>query len=127
MYIVLFFSSRNPLLKWSRGRLVLLGDAAHPMLQYAAQGAAQALEDADALATAYKKHGPRKIQTIFHEYEQERIPRSSKVVQFARDIGTFAHHDGTAKIVRDTILCMHNENNYDFIKWLYVEKQNRDE
>ncbi len=126
MYIVLF-ASRNPLSKWSCGRLVLLGDAAHPMLQYAAQGAAQVLEDAFALVAAYKKHGPSKIHTIFREYEQERIPRSSKVVQFARDIGTFAHHHGVAKIVRDTILRMHDMNNYDFLKWLYAEKQNEDE
>jgi salicylate hydroxylase len=126
-YCVFFSSSRNPLSKWSRGRLVLLGDAAHPMLQYAAQGAAQALEDASSLVASYKKHGPRKIHTVFHEYEQERIPRSSKVVQFARDIGIFAHHGGTAKIVRDAILRMHDKNNYEFLKWLYAEKQNGDE
>ncbi|CAF1151324.1 unnamed protein product [Rotaria sordida] len=89
---------RNPLSKWSRGRLVLLGDAAHPMLQYAAQGAAQALEDAWALTAAYKKHGPSKINAIFREYEQERIPRSSKVVQFARDIGIYAHQNGMEKM-----------------------------
>ncbi|CAF0915572.1 unnamed protein product [Rotaria sordida] len=95
---------RNPLSKWSRGRLVLLGDAAHPMLQYAAQGAAQALEDALALTAAYKKHGPSKIDAIFREYEQERIPRSSKVVQFARDIGTYAHQNGMEKMARDATL-----------------------
>ncbi|CAF3349335.1 unnamed protein product [Rotaria sp. Silwood2] len=99
---------RNTLSKWSRGRLVLLGDAAHPMLQYAGQGAAQALEDADALVTAYKKYGPLRIDSVFREYEQKRIPRSSKVVQFARDIGTFAHYDGVTKIVRDGILKKHD-------------------
>jgi salicylate hydroxylase len=119
-----FLSSRNPLSKWSRGRLVLLGDAAHPMLQYAAQGAAQALEDACALADIYKKYGPSKIDTVFREYEQERIPRSSKVVQFARDIGVFAHHNGVSKIVRDTILRMHDMNDFDFLKWLYGKKEN---
>ncbi|CAF1582714.1 unnamed protein product [Rotaria magnacalcarata] len=118
---------RNPLSKWSRGRLVLLGDAAHPMLQYAAQGAAQALEDACALVAAYKKHGPSKIHAVFHEYEQERIDRSSKVVQFARDIGIFAHQNGVAKIVRDAILRSHDMDNFDSFKWLYAEKQNADE
>lgn len=111
-------------MKWSRDRLVLLGDAAHPMLQYAGQGAAQALEDACALVDAYKKHGPSKIQAVFHEYEQQRIPRSSKVVQFARHIGVFAHHGGMAKMVRDTILRMHDMNNFDSLKWLYAEEEN---
>jgi 2-polyprenyl-6-methoxyphenol hydroxylase-like FAD-dependent oxidoreductase len=93
------------------------------MLQYAAQGAAQALEDAFALVNAYKKHGPSKIDAVFREYEQERIPRSSKVVQFARDIGTFAHRDGIAKVVRDGILKMHDMNDYDILKWLYADNQ----
>ena len=43
---------REPLAGWTRGRIALLGDAAHPMLQYLAQGACQAIEDADALARA---------------------------------------------------------------------------
>jgi 2-polyprenyl-6-methoxyphenol hydroxylase-like FAD-dependent oxidoreductase len=106
---------------------VLLGDAAHPMLQYAGQGAAQALEDACALAAAYKKHGSSKIHAVFREYEQERIPRSSKVVHFARDIGIFAHHNGAPKIVRDAILRMHDMNNFDSLKWLYAEKQSDNE
>jgi 2-polyprenyl-6-methoxyphenol hydroxylase-like FAD-dependent oxidoreductase len=107
--------------------LVLLGDAAHPMLQYAAQGAAQALEDAVALVAAYKKHGPSKIDAVFREYEQERIPRSSKVVQFARDIGTFAHHDGAAKVIRDGVLKTHDLNDYNFLKWLYGDNQTCEE
>lgn len=94
------------------------------MLQYAAQGAAQALEDACALVDAYKKHGPSKIQSVFHEYEQKRIPRSSKVVQFARDIGTFAHHNGMAKMIRDEILRMHDMNDFDYLNWLYAENEN---
>lgn len=103
---------------------MLLGDAAHPMLQYAAQGVAQVLEDACALVDAYQKHGPMKIKDIFREYEEKRIPRSSKVVQFARDIGTFAHHGGMAKMLRDAILRVHDINNFDFLKWLYGDNEN---
>ncbi|CAF1448618.1 unnamed protein product, partial [Adineta steineri] len=109
---------RNPLSKWSHGRLVLMGDAAHPMLQFAAQGAAQALTDACALADAYKKHGPSNIDAIFREYEQERIPFTSKIVHFARDISKFAHQSGAAKTVRDELLRMHDMHDFDFIKWL---------
>jgi len=116
------FSSREPLKKWSRARLVLLGDAAHPMLQYAAQGAAQALEDAHALVQAYKRHGLSNVDAVFNEYEQERIPRSSQVVQFARSIGEFAHYDGPRKLVRDAMLRMRDINNYEFLHWLYGNK-----
>jgi 2-polyprenyl-6-methoxyphenol hydroxylase-like FAD-dependent oxidoreductase len=101
---------------------VLLGDAAHPMLQYAAQGAAQALKDACALADAYKKHGSSNIEAVFREYEQERIPLTSKIVHFARDIGNFAHQSGEAKVMRDEVLRMHDMHDFDCIQWLYEEK-----
>lgn len=99
--------------------MILLGDAAHPMLQYAGQGAAQALEDAFSLVQAYKKHGPSKMETIFREYEQERIPRSSQVMQFARDIGMFAHQDGLMKDARNDLLRQRDMNDFQIIKWLY--------
>lgn len=92
------------------------------MLQYAAQGAAQALEDACALADAYKKHGPSNIKAIFNKYEQERIPLLSKIVQFARDIGNFAHQNGEMKTVRDELLRMRDPNDFDCVKWLYETK-----
>ncbi|CAF1611338.1 unnamed protein product [Didymodactylos carnosus] len=112
---------REPLKTWSRGRLVLLGDAAHPMLQYAAQGAAQALEDAVALVSAYVKHGTADIPSVFQSYETERISRSSKVVQLAREIGKFAHVDGILKRFRDTMLRQHDFFDYDCVNWLYAE------
>ena len=92
------------------------------MLQYAGQGAAQALEDAFSLVKAYRKHGPSKMETVFREYEQERIPRSSKVVQFARDIGTFAHQDGEMKLVRDALLRQHEMNDFQILQWLYTDQ-----
>ena len=106
---------------------MLLGDAAHPMLQYAGQGAAQALEDAFALVNAYKRYGPSRIESIFRDYEQERIPRSSKVMQFARDIGTFAHHDGLLKANRDMLLRRHNMNDFQMLKWLYADQATSEE
>ena len=99
--------------------MVLLGDAAHPMLQYAGQGAAQAMEDACALVSKYKEYGPTKIEKIFHEYEKERIPRSARVMQFARDIGAYAHQDGVLKASRDLFLKQRESTDYDIIRWLY--------
>jgi 2-polyprenyl-6-methoxyphenol hydroxylase-like FAD-dependent oxidoreductase len=106
---------------------MLLGDAAHPMLPYAGQGAAQALEDAFALVNAYKKHGPSNIESIFRDYEHERIPRSSKVMQFARDIDTFAHHHGLLKVNRDTLLRQHDMNDFYMLKWLYADESTNEE
>ena len=102
---------------------MLLGDAGHPMLQYAAQGAAQALEDAFALAVAYKRHGPSKLEAVFREYEEERMPRSTKVMELAREIGNFAHQSGSAKTVRDAMLRMHDMYDYECLQWLYAEQQ----
>ena len=121
-FLLIFFYSREPLTKWSRGRLILLGDAAHPMLQYAGQGAAQAMEDAFALVSKYREYGPTKIEKIFREYEKERIPRSARVMQFARDIGTYAHQDGALKASRDLFLKQRESTDYDIIRWLYEGK-----
>ncbi|CAF1294726.1 unnamed protein product [Didymodactylos carnosus] len=114
---------REPLTTWSRGRLVLLGDAAHPMLQYAAQGAAQALEDAVALVSAYMKYDSDDIKAIFETYENERINLSSNVVRLAREIGEFAHKSGFEKIARDFLLRNHDVYDYDCLKWLYARKR----
>jgi 2-polyprenyl-6-methoxyphenol hydroxylase-like FAD-dependent oxidoreductase len=73
---------RAPLAEWGRGRVTLLGDAAHPMLPHAGQGAAQALEDAVALGRAFTASGD--IETARREYERVRIARTSDVVTLAR-------------------------------------------
>jgi 2-polyprenyl-6-methoxyphenol hydroxylase-like FAD-dependent oxidoreductase len=61
------YSKRDPLRRWGRGPLTLLGDAAHPMLPHAGQGAAQAIEDAVALALALSNDAP--IEPALRHYE----------------------------------------------------------
>jgi len=70
---------REPLPTWSEGRVVLLGDACHPMTPYMAQGAAQSIEDAAVLARALKATEFADIEGAFRIYEATRKPRTSRV------------------------------------------------
>jgi 2-polyprenyl-6-methoxyphenol hydroxylase-like FAD-dependent oxidoreductase len=70
---------REPLPKWSEGRVALLGDACHPMTPYMAQGAATAIEDAAILARCLAKVGGEDIEGAFQRYEAHRKPRTSRI------------------------------------------------
>jgi 2-polyprenyl-6-methoxyphenol hydroxylase-like FAD-dependent oxidoreductase len=70
---------REPLPRWSEGRVVLLGDAAHPMTPYMAQGAATAIEDAAILARALGEVAGEDIEGSFRRYEVHRKPRTSRI------------------------------------------------
>lgn len=69
---------RPPLPRWTDGRIALLGDAAHPMLPFLAQGAAMAVEDAWVLAQAISDPG-RSVSEALTSYEAQRLPRTSRV------------------------------------------------
>ncbi len=69
---------REPLARWSEGRVALLGDACHPMTPYMAQGAASALEDAAVLARCLEREGDD-LQRAFRLYEATRKPRASAI------------------------------------------------
>ncbi|WP_279483607.1 FAD-dependent monooxygenase [Aureimonas sp. SK2] len=71
--------NRNPLPLWSRGRLVLLGDACHPMKPHMAQGAAMAIEDGAMLARCLSETGLSDHSTAFRLYEANRRERASRV------------------------------------------------
>ncbi|HEX4411359.1 MAG TPA: FAD-dependent monooxygenase [Xanthobacteraceae bacterium] len=70
---------RDPLSTWSRGRVVLLADACHPMTPYMASGAAMALEDAAVFARCLAELGPSQIQEVYKAFEATRKPRASAV------------------------------------------------
>src|SRR5215471_10919171 len=76
---------RDPIPRWTRGRVTLLGDAAHPMLPYLGQGACQALEDGAVLATALTAEADP--GTALARYERTRRPRASRVVLTSRERG----------------------------------------
>lgn len=70
---------RDPLPLWSRGRLVLLGDACHPMKPHMAQGAGMAIEDAAMLTRCLQETGISDYRTAFELYEANRKERASRV------------------------------------------------
>jgi salicylate hydroxylase len=80
---------RPTLPKWSNGRVVLLGDACHPMLPFMAQGAAQAIEDAYTLGVLLSGAD---IQTALRDYEVTRKPRASRVQAVSKSNATLFHH-----------------------------------
>lgn len=80
---------RDPLPRWSFGRVTLLGDAAHAMLPYLAQGACQSLEDAFVLAECLERHGAGAIEAALADYEIRRRPRATKVQVTARATSIF--------------------------------------
>jgi salicylate hydroxylase len=92
--------ARPPLKHWSRGRVTLLGDAAHPMLPFLAQGAAQAIEDAQALGDAFQHLGAS-VETAFVDYESRRMARAAKIVRNSRRQGDYFHLRGLAATARD--------------------------
>ncbi|MFN2496473.1 MAG: FAD-dependent monooxygenase [Pseudonocardiaceae bacterium] len=96
---------RESLSRWSTDRVTLIGDAAHPMLPFHAQGANQAIEDAVALATCLRDACPPSIAAAFSRYEQARVPRTSEVYRISRANTTALHlPDGEAQRSRDHAL-----------------------
>lgn len=92
---------RKPLRTWSDGRVVLLGDAAHPMLPNLGQGGAQAMEDAVILADCLQDSS---VDTAIHSYEQLRIPRTSRVVRQSRRMGRIVQMENPAAILARNLL-----------------------
>jgi 3-hydroxybenzoate 6-monooxygenase len=109
---------RLPDADWTRGRVTLLGDAAHPMLQYLAQGAAQALEDTAVLAGAICDDPDH--ARAFRAYESERRERTGRVQTLARVWGDYWHlHPGPQKASRDARLKARSATDYSDADWFY--------
>ncbi len=110
---------REPVKHWSQGRVTLLGDAAHPMLQYLAQGACMATEDAVTLAEKVAAT-PDDLPAAFQAYTQARYLRTGRVQIMARVYGEFYHARGVTAELRDMALGGRTpRQSLDGIAWLY--------
>jgi 2-polyprenyl-6-methoxyphenol hydroxylase-like FAD-dependent oxidoreductase len=113
-------ADREPIEQWTYGRVTLLGDAAHPMLQYLAQGACMALEDAVTLGAALHVHGGDFMRAFAH-YQRARVARTARVVLSAREMGRIYHAKGVERLVRNDLWKGRApERFYDAMEWLYA-------
>ncbi len=110
---------REPVKNWSDGRVTLLGDAAHPMLQYLAQGAGQAIEDAVVLGKALE-HCQGNFAEAFQKYQAKRYLRTARVQLTARLYGDIYHASGAARELRNSMLQSGDEAaGFAGLKWMY--------
>ncbi len=111
---------REPARRWSKGRATLLGDAAHPTLQYLAQGANMAIEDAVVLAAYAGITGFDWAQT-FRLYEDARYKRTARVQIMSRYYGDAYHAAGVVRELRNDLLARRPGAAPDFesVAWLY--------
>jgi salicylate hydroxylase len=99
---------RAPETRWSRARMTLLGDAAHPMMPFLAQGASQAIEDGATLASLLRSAGKEApaLQAALRRYDALRIPRTARIQNEARKQGRIYHFAGLRARFRDTALSL---------------------
>jgi salicylate hydroxylase len=111
---------RDPVENWVDGRVTLLGDAAHPMLQYFAQGACMAMEDAVCLAHMMASY-PNDLGRALEAYRAQRVVRTARVQLQSRAIGEHIYHPAGAHAqVRNAIMrAKTSEDYYADLAWLY--------
>ncbi len=115
-------ADRDPIDQWTFGpghRTTLLGDAAHPTLQYLSQGACMALEDAATLGEALRTHR-NDLALSFELYQRSRVTRTARIVLSSREFGRICHATGVERQVRNDLWRGRStERFYDALDWLY--------
>jgi salicylate hydroxylase len=111
---------RDPLPRWTVGRVTLIGDAAHPMLPYMAQGAVQSIEDAAVLAKCLERSDANEVGAALSRYEQTRKPRASRCQEGSRHNAIMFHlADGEEQRKRDANLASAATAPLPQNAWLY--------
>lgn len=112
---------REPRPGWTRGAAALLGDAAHPTLQYLAQGACMAIEDSVVISGLLQKAltDGGDVSAALKAYEKERYLRTARVTLTSRIFGDIIHADGGARDLRNHLLEKRTPETFWEIDWLY--------
>ena len=111
-------------MSWVHGRIALTGDAAHPPLQYLAQGAVMAIEDAWVLAEhvgAQLAKGGLDWDAALAAYNAVRPQHCARVVTTARAWGELWHHTGEQRLWRNAVMKSRDPRDYSFVDWLYAQ------
>jgi salicylate hydroxylase len=111
---------RDPVERWVDGRVALLGDAAHPTLQYMAQGACMAMEDAVCLSHEMAAR-PGDPEAALESYRRRRVLRTARVQLMSRAVGDHVYHPaGAHAALRNAIMSAKGQDEwYDTLAWLY--------
>ena len=110
---------RPPIRDWTRGNVTLLGDAAHPMLQYLAQGANMAIEDSVCLASELTRCNGN-WNSAFLAYQNLRYLRTARVQLMAKLYGEVYHASGATRDLRNAVLGERTpEQAFESMAWLY--------
>ena len=112
---------REPIERWTYGRITLMGDACHPMLPYMGQGGAQAIEDAAAIAACFQRHG-KDVEAALKLYEKVRLPRATRIQTISWENKTRFHMpDGPEQQARDAEMAKGATDwSFKAIAWLYA-------
>jgi len=118
---------RDPISNWVHGRIALLGDAAHPPLQYMAQGAIMAIEDGWVLAEHVGAQAATRTATrsgvdweeALNAYNAVRPEHCRRVLSTGRVWGELWHHDGIKRLQRNQLLRARDTHDYTFTEWIY--------
>ena len=112
---------REPRPGWTRGNVALLGDAAHPTLQYLAQGACMAIEDSVVLSGLLAKAlgNGGEVAAALQAYEKERYLRTARVTITSRIFGDIIHADGGGRDLRNHLLAQRTPETFSDVDWLY--------
>jgi 2-polyprenyl-6-methoxyphenol hydroxylase-like FAD-dependent oxidoreductase len=110
---------RDPVDNWVDGRVALLGDAAHPMLQYMAQGACMAMEDSVCLADSLARTDT--LESGLATYRDRRVLRTTRVQLMSRAMGDHVYHpNGPHAALRNTLMSAKSQVQwYEALDWLY--------
>ena len=113
---------RDPIASWSTPHTVLIGDAAHAMLQYLGQGACQALEDALILSNTLTAH-PNDTAGAFKSFEELRVPLTTKCQTVARPWGRTWHTADPAMLaLRNRVFRGRAADDYTDLDWIYADR-----
>ena len=109
---------REPAEAWVDGRVALLGDAAHPMLQYLAQGGAQSIDDAIAISEELARTDD--VEEALMAYQDRRLHHAGNIQRLARAAGELFHIEGVARNMRNYVFRDHDPKDYSNLDWMFM-------